>query len=86
MTPPANAQDVLVITLPRRTKPTVVAELKTQVRRRKAMGSRELVWSVNVGGLSDETLDETLAAMARIGCVGAWERECGFVAHYTLSW
>ena len=82
MTPPANAQDVLVITLPRRTKPTVVAELKTQVRRRKAMGSRELVWSVNVGGLSDETL----AAMARIGCVGAWERECGFVAHYTLSW
>lgn len=86
MAPPANAQDVLVITLPRRTKPTVVAELKTQVRRRKAMGARELAWSINVGGLSDETLDETLAAMARIGCVGAWERECGFVAHYTLTW
>lgn len=82
----AYAHDFAVTTLPRRTMHAVVAELKAHVRRQKAMGCSELAWSVNVGGLSDDALHEAMTAMGRVGCTGAWEREGGFVAHYTLSW
>ncbi|VXC14026.1 conserved hypothetical protein [Luteimonas sp. 9C] len=86
MARPAQAHDFAITMRPRRTLHTVVAELKAHVRRQKALGARQLAWSVNVGGLSDETLDDALAAMARVDCVGTWEREYGFVAHFTLTW
>ena len=86
MARPDNSLAFTVTAQPRRTMHIVVAELKAHVRRQKTMGRRELAWSVNVGGLDDETLDDALAAMARAGCNSAWERECGFVAHYTLTW
>ncbi|MEF3081854.1 hypothetical protein V3391_06460 [Luteimonas sp. SMYT11W] len=86
MSEPASTGNPASEVAPRPHAHLIVAELKTQVRRRTAAGRRDLVWSVNVGHIDDATLDEAMAAMARIGCRGSWEREFGFVAHYTLTW
>lgn len=64
----------------------LTAELKLLVRRETQLGRSELEWSLPIADLGDSELDEVLAAMARAGCRGRWEREYAFAAHFSLSW
>lgn len=69
----------------RRGPRAIAADLKRQIRSR-AMGSKSLTWSVPVGSMSDQELDQVLAILARNGITGSYERELGFIAHFMMLW
>lgn len=69
----------------RRGPRAIAADLKRQIRTR-AKGSRSLTWSVPIGSMSDQDLDQVLAILARTGIAGSYERELGFIAHFLMVW
>lgn len=64
----------------------LVSELKAMIRQRTAAGTRQLSWSVHIGDLTDVELEAALAALARLGYKGTFEREYARVAHFELRW
>lgn len=70
----------------RRSVRNVIAELKGKLRTRAAREARRLIWSVNIGELSDVELDQVLTALAEAGYRGSYTRELSFIAHFEFDW